>query len=173
MGDTDHGPVRVFNVETRFQQMARRPGGVPREKAIEEATISIEAKKPGFDDWVHTEMQGLAAAVDVARTGAPMEEWAGRANLHARAMRDVGTTMGAALLTDVANQLCDVLDAIEAGAAWDIETLGCYFDALVLVRQPDFRGVGPEQVPELMRGLRRLAARFNAPEDAPSVVPES
>jgi hypothetical protein len=173
MSDTNQAGARVFDVETRFQQMARRPGGVPRDKAIEEAVASVEAKKPGFDDWVHKEMQGLAAAIDTARTGAPPEKWAGQANLHSRAMRDVGTTMGAELLTYIANQLCEVLDAVEGGTECDFETLSCYFDALVLVRQPEYRSVKPEQVPELTRGLRRLAERISATEDAPPVVPEN
>jgi hypothetical protein len=160
MSEASEDKARIFDVETRFQQMARRPGGVSREKALEEAAAQVEQMKPGFDDFVHREMQGLAAAIDTARTGAPPEQWAERANLHSRAMRDVGTTMGAELLTSVADCFCEVLDAIEDGAAYDLDTLTCHFDALILVRQPEYRGVTPEQVPELVRGLRRLADRI-------------
>ena len=157
--------ARVFDVETRFQQLAKRPGGISRDKAIDEAFASIDEKKPGFDEWVLVEMQGLAAAIDTARSGASPEKWAERANVHSRNMRDVGTTMGAELLTFITDALCEVLDGIEAGLPYDLDTLLCYFDALVLVRQPEYRGLGPEQVPELTRGLRRIADRF-------SIVPE-
>ncbi len=161
------GPLetRIFNVETRFQQLARRPGGITRDKAIEQAIVSIEENKPGFDAWVLVEMQGLAAAIDTARSGASPEKWAERANVHSRNMRDVGTTMGAELMTFIADALCDVLDGIEAGLPYELETLLCYFDALLLVRQPEYRGVTPAQVPELTSGLRRIAERFSiAPE---------
>jgi len=171
MSDASQGEARVFDVETRYQQMAKRPGGVPREKAIQEAIASIEAKKSTFDDFIHKEMQGLAAAVDTARSGGPPAKWAEKANLHTRAMRDVGTTMGAELLTCVADSFCEVLDAIADGAAYDLDTLACHFDALILVRQPEYRGVRPDQVPELTRGLRRLAERIST-HAAPSVVPE-
>ena len=171
MSDASQGDARVFDVETRYQQMAKRPGGVPREKAIHEAISSIESKKSTFDDFVHKEMQGLASAIDTARTGAPVAKWAGKANLHSRAMRDVGTTMGAELLTCVADSFCEVLDAIEEGVAYDLDTLACHFDSMMLVRQPEYRGVRPDQVPELIRGLRRLAERISA-HAAPSVVPE-
>jgi hypothetical protein len=171
MSDASQGDARVFDVETRYQQMAKRPGGVPREKAIQEAISSIESKKSTFDDFVHKEMQGLASAIDTARSGVPVAKWAGKANLHSRAMRDVGTTMGAELLTCVADSFCEVLDAIEEGAAYDLDTLACHFDSLMLVRQPEYRGVRPDQVPELIRGLRRLAERISA-HAAPSVVPE-
>jgi hypothetical protein len=157
--------ARVFDVETRFQQLAKRPGALPRDKAIEEAVASIEEKKPGFDEWVLMEMQGLAAAIDTARTGATPDKWVERANVHSRNLRDVGTTMGAELMTFVADALCEVLDGIEAGLPYDLDTLICYFDALILVRQPNYRGVSPDQVPELTRGLRRIADRFSiAPE---------
>lgn len=46
-----------------------------------------------------------------------------------------------------------------------MDTIGCYFDALVLVRQPEYRNVSPDQLPELRRGLRRLAEHI-------SIVPE-
>jgi hypothetical protein len=165
MADVSDTEARVFDYESRFQQMAKRPGGLPREKALAEAHANIEKAKPGFDDWVHMEMQGLAAAIDTARSGVPTEQWVEQAHLHARAMRDVGTTMGVELLTFVAQLLCDVLEAVEAGAACDLDTLLCYFDALGLVRQPEYRGVSPDQVPELTRGLRRLAGRI-------SIVPD-
>jgi hypothetical protein len=172
MSDASQGDARVFDVETRYQQMAKRPGGVPREKAIQEAISSIESKKSTFDDFVHKEMQGLASAIDTARSGTPAAKWAGKANLHSSAMRDVGTTMGAELLTCVADSFCEVLDAIEDGAAYDLDTLACHFDSMMLVRQPEYRGVRPDQVPELIRGLRRLTERISA-HAAPSVVPES
>ncbi len=164
MAETTETEARVFEVETRFQQMARRSGQLTRDKALAKATAHIDKMKPSFDDWVHMEMQGLAAAIDTARSGAPNEQWVARAHLHTRAMRDVGTTMGVELLTFVANLLCEILSEIEADAAWDVETLLCYFDTLGLVRQPAYRGMAPDQVPELISGLRRLANRISPDE---------
>jgi len=34
--------ARLFFVDTRFQKMARRPGGVPRDRAIEQAQKYID-----------------------------------------------------------------------------------------------------------------------------------
>jgi hypothetical protein len=158
--ETDTG-VRIFDVETRFQTMARRPGGVSRDAAIEEANVSIEQMKPGFDEWAHGELQELSEAVERARAGAPTEDWLETASFHARAVRDVGTTMGSELLTFVADSLCEILEAIEGGSGWDSESLVCHLDALMLVRQPEYRGMGALDLPELTRGLRRLAERIS------------
>ncbi|HVZ53548.1 MAG TPA: hypothetical protein VG986_16400 [Pseudolabrys sp.] len=152
--------ARVFAVETRFQRMARRPGGVPREQAIEQAWAQVEENKPGFDDWVNKELQSLTDVVASARPGAN-KEWAEMAVVHSRRLRDVGTTMGFELLTFVADSLCDVLDAIAAGAEYSMETIACHVDALFLARQRAFRGVKPDQVPELTSGLRRIVDQVN------------
>ena len=161
MSEETDSQVRVFDVETRFQSMAKRPGGVARGVAIEEANLSIERMKPGFGEWAEGELHELATAIERARTGEPNEEWLEAASLHARAVRDVGTTMGAELLTFVADSLCEILEAIEAGSGWDLDTLVCHLDALMLVRQPQYRGMGPLELPELTRGLRRLAERIS------------
>ena len=42
MAESGDREARVFSVETRFQKMARRPGGVPRDQAIEKAAAKIE-----------------------------------------------------------------------------------------------------------------------------------
>ena len=161
MTDETDTSVRIFDVETRFQTMARRPGGVPRDEALEEANVSIEAMKPGFDEWADGELRELSQAVERARSGAPTGQWLETASLHARAVRDVGTTMGSELLTFVADSLCEILEAIEGGSGWDSESLVCHLDALMLVRQPDYRGLGALDLPELTRGLRRLAERIS------------
>jgi hypothetical protein len=161
MTEEANSQVRIFDVETRFHTMALQPGGLPRDAAIAEANHSIEQMKPGFDEWVGTELHDLARAIERARSGESKTEWLEAASIRARAVRDVGTTMGAELLTFVADSLCEILDAIEAGLGWDADTLVCHLDALMLVRQPQYRGMGPLELPELTRGLRRLAERIS------------
>lgn len=155
-GDKSAGEARVFTVETRFQKLARRPGGVPREKALENAAAKIEEIKPGFDEWLNKELQSLADVVNKARSGAPQPDWVEIANMHSRQVRDAGTTMGSELLTFIANSLSDVLDAITAGAECNMESITCHLDALFLARQHPFRNMKPEQVPELTSGLKRV-----------------
>ena len=41
--------AQTFFVETRFQRMARRPGGVRREQALENAQANLEESKPEFE----------------------------------------------------------------------------------------------------------------------------
>lgn len=165
MSDDTEAEARIFDVETRFQTMARRPGGVPRDQAIEHANGSIDEMKPGFDEWAGNELHGLSDAIAQARAGMPVDTWLEKAGLHCRAVRDVGTTVDAELVTFVADSLCDILGAMEAGSKCDVDTLLCHLDALMLVRQPAYRGMSPEQLPELTRGLRRLAERVSTAQN--------
>ena len=158
----DEENVRIFPVETRFQSLAKQPGSIPREAAIQAAAAKIEELKSGFDDWVEDELQNLANALSLAQAGKPTGEWIETAERHCRHVRDVGTTMGSELLTFIADSLCHVFEAIEAGAECDIESITCHVDALMLARKPNYRGLRPEQVPELTNGLRRVADRFGS-----------
>jgi len=150
-------PVRIFPVETQFQKLARREGGVPREKAIEEANSKVGEIKPGFEDWLATELESLDAIVKKAKAGEAGSNWAELANRHCRQLRDVGTTMGFMLLTFIAGSLSEVLDEITAGAEYNLDSVTCHVDSLFLARQKPYRNMRPDQVPELTKGLRRIA----------------
>lgn len=148
--------ARIFPVETRFQRMARRPGGVSREQAVESAETEIEQIKPTFDEWIERELQELIAAVEAAPD---KSDWIADAGLRCRNLRDVGATVGFELLSFVADSLCELLDSIAAGGACHMESILCHTDALILSRQDAYRHVKPEQVPELTRGLRQVVKR--------------
>jgi hypothetical protein len=161
MTDASDKNVRIFSVETRFQELARRPGGVPREKAIEQAQARIDEAKPGFDDWLNPTLESLADVIKQAQAGTAQADWIETANRHSRHLRDVGTTMDFELLTFIANSLCEVLDAMAAGSEYNMESVQCHIDALFLSRQRRYRGVKPEQVPELTSGLRRVVEQVS------------
>lgn len=161
MADTPDRDVRIFPFETRFQKLARRSGGISRDKAIEAAQSKVEENKPGFEDWVAAELNALAAEIRRAQAGTGGQDWIEIANKHSRQLRDVGTTMGFELLTFIANSLCEVLDAVAAGAECNMESITCHLDALFLSQQRRYRNMKPDQVPELTSGLRRVVNFVN------------
>jgi hypothetical protein len=157
---SDRNPT-VFPVDTRFQQLARRPGGVTRERAIERAEHQINELKTDFGDWLDRELMDLSASIRQlsANTGdaaASLE----RAQQACSQLRDVGATMGYELVTFVANNFCHVLDAM-AGAAYDKDIVDCHMDALLLARTDQYRHLTPDHVPEMASGLRRVVELAN------------
>jgi hypothetical protein len=166
MAENSDTEARIFSPKTRFQTLARRPGGVPRGKAVDSAQIKIEEAKLGFDDWLDGELRELIGWVERAKAGEPVDAWIDAAQFHANQLRDVGTTVGFELLTFVSNTLCTILDGIKAGAECNMESITCHIDALLLIRQKEFRHLLPDQLPELSRGLHQVA-------ESVSIIPKS
>jgi hypothetical protein len=166
MAENPDNEARVFSPKTRFQTLARRPGGVPRDRALDNAQNKIEETKLGFDEWLDAEMTELIGAIERAQSGAPVDDWIDSAQFHTNQLRDVGTTVGFELLTFISNTLSTILDGIKAGAEFNMESLTCHIDSLLLIRQKQFRHLRPDQVPELSRGLHRIA-------ESVSIIPKS
>jgi hypothetical protein len=157
---SDRDP-NIFSVDTRFQQLARRPGGVTRERAIEIAERHIEELKPDFGDWLDRELQDLSASIRQLAANPGNAASLERAQQTCCQLRDVGGTMGYELVTFVANNFCHVLDAM-AGATYDEDMIDCHMDALLLARTDQYRHLTPDQVPEMTSGLRRVVELANA-----------
>ena len=166
MAETPDNEVRVFSPKTRFQTLARRPGGVPRGRALDNAQNKVEEAKIGFDDWLNGEMTELIGWIERAKSGEPVDNWIDAAQFHANQLRDVGTTVGFELLTFIANTLCTILNGIKDGAECNMESLTCHVDSLLLIRQKQYRHLRPDQVPELSRGLHQVA-------ESVSITPKS
>ncbi len=152
---SDRDP-NIFSVDSRFQQLARRPGGVTRERAIEIAERHIEELKPDFGDWLDRELQDLAGSIRQLDANPGNAAMLDRAEQACGQLRDVGATMGYELLSFIASNFCHILDAIKAGAAYDKDMIDCHMDALLLARTEQYRHLTPDQVPEMASGLRRV-----------------
>jgi hypothetical protein len=156
MATTDNPQARTFVVETRFQKMAARPGGVPRNKAIEQAQAEMGRMQPGFDEWLDKELAGFESLVRSAVPGAVDRAWLDRVALRSRQLRDSAVILRIELIAFIANSLCEILDLIEAGNDCNMDAVTCHVDALLLARQTSYRNLTPEEVPELTQGLRRV-----------------
>lgn len=162
MAEQSDRDAHIFRVDTRFQQLARRPGGVSRDRAIESAQRQIDEMKTDFADWLDRELKELSTALQRVASNPAAPAVLEHAHQTCRGLRDVGSTMGYELITFVAGNLCDVLDAIKAGAHCDKDMIDCHMDALLLARTEPYRSLGPEQLPEMARGLRRVLDLANA-----------
>jgi hypothetical protein len=150
-------PARIFPVDTRFQQMARRSGGVSREQAIERAQLALEHVKPAYEqDFLEREVSGLTELVKKVEAGQEEPGWLETTTFRTRQLRDSAGSLGYELITFIAGSLCELLDSIEAGGECNMESIVCHVDALMLARHRQYRRMRPEQVPELTKGLQRV-----------------
>ena len=158
--------AHTFFADTRFERMSRRQGGVARKVALERAQVEIDEITPDFTIWLERELQELYAAL--LKVGKNSRDTLSLecAYRSCSQLRDVGTTMSYELITFIAGNLCEILDAIKAGATYDKDVIDCHMDAFFLARTETYRHLRPEQVPEMTIGLRRVVELASiAPSD--------
>ena len=151
--------ARIFFVDSPFQKMARQRGGISRDQALERAQVAIEALKPDFASSLAQRLQETIAAIRQVEAHADSAACLDAAYQRCGELRDTGATMGFELISFVSNNLCEILDAIRAGAGYHGETIECHIDALVLASKAPYSSFRPEQVPEMIDGLRRAIER--------------
>ncbi len=166
MRNTPSSDVRIFFADTRFERMARRPGGVSREKALARAQKMVDELKSDFGDWLDRELNELNAALSKAESdlndNAALED----AYRNCTQLQNVCAAMGYELVTFVAENLCKIISTVMTGAAYDKEMIDCHTDAFLLAKSDQYRALRPDQVPEMASGLRRvveLAAKTSGP----------
>jgi hypothetical protein len=141
--------------------MARRPGGMSRNRAIERAEIEIAEVKVEFDEWLSRELAELTTAFEAARDNPNDPERLAELANRGRQLRDVTATIRLELLSFVAASLCDLLDSVSAETEFPIDSIVRHLDALNLSARPDFRELRPDEVPELTKGLRRVVKHLS------------
>jgi hypothetical protein len=149
--------ARVFTVDSRFQNLARRPGGPPREQALDDAKAQIDEITPDLEGWLDAEVRDFAGYIENAGGGERQADWIEIANGRSRQLRDIGGTLRQPLLSYIADSLCELLDSIAAGGEFSMASIECHVDALLLSRQDQYRHIDPSDVPELTKGLRQVA----------------
>ena len=148
--------AREFHVETKFQQFAKRPGGVTRDQAVSNAQASMATLKPGFETWLDDEISKLMRSIPKDGDDLRDKHWMTAADSHCQHLADVSATMGYEFVSYVANNLCLMFDAVRNGADYRRDVMKCHIDALLLGRKDKYRRMKPEDVPELTDGLRRV-----------------
>ncbi len=161
--------VRIFSANTRFEQMARRPGGVPREQAVAQAQAKINELKSGFCDWLERELDDLTAAILIFESDPSDDSSLERAYRNALQLEAVCAPMGYELVTFVAGNLCTIFAAFKNGSPYDKGIVDCNINAFLLAKADQYRHLAPEDVPEMTHGLLQvveLAGKNSDPNSA-------
>jgi hypothetical protein len=148
---------KEYDVDHNFGRLARSPGGVSREAALQRAAAEVERLKPQVTEHIRQEFKRLEAALRSARSGdqpaAIAEAYAASQNL-----RDVAESVGYSLIGLIATNLCTIFEAVEtARIAYPAAIIDCHFKALHLSLSDPYHGKKPHEFPELSAGLAQLA----------------
>jgi len=160
MTAADKPQPKIFLANTRFETMAKRPGGVPRNDAIKSASSNIDKIKPEAIFWIRKGVVRLDRAIqdtwisadDAARFDAAIELSA--------SLRDVGATIGFPLLSFICQNLCEILETQKSGVKFRKDILDVYRMALMLSAQDEHRDSSPDDLPIFKSGLEKVLMIF-------------
>src|SRR6478736_5292899 len=104
--DKSASEPRLFEVETSFQKLARRPGGVTREDAVKTANANIEQIKPVFAEWLDQEFEELLRIVPDRKVRETTDKmWLDAIDRCSTRLLDGAATMGYPFISFVATNL--------------------------------------------------------------------
>jgi hypothetical protein len=106
------GAARVFPLETRFQNMAKRPGGLSRDRAISRAEAAVTRMQSGFKAWFALRLREIGEIVSTAEYDDAA--WAPEALRLAGQIHETAGTLGLQTTAAAAEVLCEIFSAIEA-----------------------------------------------------------
>jgi len=149
---------KEFEVDHNFGRMARSPGGVSREAALQRAAAEVERLKPKVTEHIKQELSRLETAARQA--GAAEQSSAAVAEAYAACqnLRDVAESVGYSLVGLIATNLCTIFEEVEATRiAYPAAIIDCHLEALRLALSEPYHGKKPDEFPELSAGLVQIA----------------
>lgn len=170
--------------ESRFERMARRPGGLSEKEALANAQKELALLKPAVGQFVESECDKLLAALESASLeGAERNAKVAIADVCSRLIRDVAGAADFVLVGLVAKSLCELFELlVDSDIDYPAAVVNCHVDALRLARRPEYRGKEVDQfAPQLVDALgsavervRRSAAKRAAENaESPPLAPAS
>ena len=149
---------KVHEVDHNFGRMARSPGGVSREAALQRAAAEVERLKPKVSEHIRQELSRMEAALQSARTGLRVQDSVADAYAACQNLRDVAESVGYSLVGLISTNLCTIFEAIEAAEqSYPAAIIECHVEALRLALSEPYHGKKPHDLPELSAGLAQIA----------------
>lgn len=147
---------RLVTIETRFEALARRPGGVPRSSAIATAKSNIETVAPEHTRALAAKIESLEKWLDdllpkslVSTAGPFLDEL--------YELRDISATIGFPSVALIADALCKLLD--RAGGKSRNAIVSCFVRSLSLCMRREYRETEQPEVQRLVANLKDLTAK--------------
>lgn len=159
------GKSQLIHVRSRFCRMALRQGGIAAEDAIAAAEDFIEAERSRYFEWVEKDMNLLDQHID-ALHAASEDELApafDMAYYKAAQIRDLGGTFDCHIITEIADNLCELLDRLRSAGRRGREAIDTHRAALRMVSTRDFADQPEATGAVLLQGLDQVLGKYPRP----------
>jgi hypothetical protein len=152
---------RIHFPKTRLAELAARPGGPPRDIAIEGALKSLESMRGESDNEIVKSIAAMEKAVfDPANKGKLTDDQMVLVLRGADQIVTLAGTFGYAALDVAARSLCDVADGLLQARMHDIEPIAVHVQSLRIVA-PGGPKLSEENVVKILEELAKVNKHFN------------
>jgi hypothetical protein len=150
--------VRFVFPKVRLAEIIKTPGGLSVAEALERAQANLDTLKPSCIAELTALLEFAEAAMD--RLDDAFDE-GGLADLYAIAVRGIGAgaVCGLPAVDEALGSLCDLIDHLRTGGAYDRAALGVHVQSWRLLMNPD---LPPVAARPMLDGLRKVSARYAA-----------
>jgi hypothetical protein len=153
--------VRTFLPKNRIETLARRPGGIPREKALEQAVLAVESLRDESVSAIRDGIRGIDVILS-ATTSSLLSDVEMLRILHCcDRIIVLAETYGYTLLCKIAMGLCDLVGQLIEIGKGDREAVYVCVRSLHLVAPPRAPLSGPEER-TILTELHRVLAHYKA-----------
>lgn len=154
--------VQILQIKSRFAMLALREGGKPAAAALKAADAFLQGERSRYHGWVSDALQQLGQILDDLPGSIP--EALQTAYGLAMQVRDLGGTFNAPLVTEAADNMCELLYRLHSAGLYNAQAIATHQSVLRLVCAADQGHATPDGMMEMLVGLKKIVAKFPRPQ---------
>lgn len=152
-------PRKVYFPKTRLAELVARPGGIPRDIAIEGALEAIQELRGESDKMIVLLIEGIEKTVQGAKNNRLSDDDMRKVLRYADEIVTLAGTFGYQFLDIAVRSLCDVADGLLHASLNDVAPVAVHVQSMRLLG-PGVNALNPEQAGKVLSELSKILTHY-------------
>jgi hypothetical protein len=152
-------PRKTYFPKTRLSELVARPGGIPRDTAIEGAVAAIQELRGESDKMIMLLIGAIDDLVTGSKKGQMTEDDMIRVLKYADQIVTLSGTFGYQYLDVAVRSLCDVTDGLVRANLRDVAPIAVHVQSMRLLG-PGTNALTPDQAGKVLNELAKILTHY-------------
>lgn len=152
-------PRKTFFPKTRLSELVARPGGIPRDIAIEGAVAAIQELRGESDKMIMLLIGAIEELIGCSKKGQMSEHDMIQVLKYADQIVTLSGTFGYQFLDVAVKSLCDVTDGLVRSNLRDVAPIAVHIQSMRLLA-PGVNSLTPEQAGKVLTELAKILTHY-------------
>lgn len=152
-------PRKTFFPKTRLSELVARPGGIPRDIAIEGAVAAIQELRGESDKMIMLLIGAIEELIAGSKKGQMSEHDMIQVLKYADQIVTLSGTFGYQFLDVAVKSLCDVTDGLVRSNLRDVAPIAVHIQSMRLLA-PGVNSLTPEQAGKVLTELAKILTHY-------------